>query len=365
MDTLVANAADVDVAAQTIWLPLSHLDLPADARTHNPDKLTELADDIKRNGQLQEIVVTPLANGRFEIIAGAGRFQAARQLGWEKIRCLVREGLSEFDRLHITFSENEEREDVSPLYQAAVLDKMRGAGNLTQEKLADKLGKTRVGVQQYLSLMALPDLIRGDVNRFTFLGLAHFLQLLRLSRPVDQIKLAQDASKGEWSVRELKAKVDQILGPTPGTKRKAAPLEDPFATLWSNLQKDPALPPGSWEVKYHAGGTWTFAVHTHGEKPLDKLGAWFRMGANAIKGDKGGKSDNGDKGIELEPLTTPTTSTTIKTPAQNAETPESLLSEIQKTMPAEFAKQMAKQYKQITAAAKAANSAKSIPDQAK
>src|SRR5205814_410241 len=110
---------------------------------------------------------------------------------WDQIRGLVREGLSEFDRLHITFSENEEREDASPLYQAGLLQRMQDAGGLNQDQLAEKLGKSRPNVTQYLTLAGLDSGVQEKVNRFTNLGMAHLLQICRLKTPDDQVKLAE------------------------------------------------------------------------------------------------------------------------------------------------------------------------------
>src|SRR5688500_9453561 len=141
--------------SQTLMIPLEQIDLMPDAREHDPERLAALAEDMRRNGQLQEIIVTE-AGGRYLVLAGSGRTLAARQLGWETIRCGVRRELSAFEQLHITFSENEEREDISPLYQSSLLKKMQQAGNLTQQELSEKIGKSRQVIQQYLSLMDLP-----------------------------------------------------------------------------------------------------------------------------------------------------------------------------------------------------------------
>src|SRR5262245_40291322 len=136
-------------AQETMWIEINLIDLPSSSRQHDQDRINTLAQDMAKNGQLQEIVVTPKGD-RYEVVAGVGRLAAAKELQWDKIRCFVRPGLSDFDKLFITFSENEEREDVSPIYQASLLKKMKG--DMTQEQLADKIGKERGTISQYLMI---------------------------------------------------------------------------------------------------------------------------------------------------------------------------------------------------------------------
>src|SRR5688500_3748323 len=99
---------------ETAWIELAQIDLPANAREYQESELLSLVNNMSMHGQLQEIVVTPKNDGalpqRYEVVAGVGRTLAARQLGWDKIRCSIRTGLSQFEKLRITFSENEERE---------------------------------------------------------------------------------------------------------------------------------------------------------------------------------------------------------------------------------------------------------------
>src|SRR5258708_6104602 len=119
------NTRSIGEAAETRYIELSKIDIPENARPHNPEDLASLAANMGKEGQLQEIVVAAKGD-RFEVVAGVGRILVARQLNWEKMRCLVKDSLSDVDRLHITFAENEEREDVSPIYQAQLLQRMIG-----------------------------------------------------------------------------------------------------------------------------------------------------------------------------------------------------------------------------------------------
>jgi ParB/RepB/Spo0J family partition protein len=221
MDTLAA-------APTTRWIDLSLIDIPKNARPHRPEDLESLAQDMAKEGQLQEIVVVAQGD-RFEVVAGVGRTLAAQNLKWDKIRCFVKDSLSEFDRLHITFSENEEREDASPLYQAQLLKRMQEAGQFkTQDDLADKIGKSRGSITQYLVISRLEPQVQESVNRLTSLGMRHLLEICRLKTPEEQIALAKEASEKELSVKKLKAMVDKKVAPIAKSKQDAP---DPRATI--------------------------------------------------------------------------------------------------------------------------------------
>lgn len=230
-------------------IPLNRIDLPPDARVHEPADIESLAADMRLNEQLQEIVVTPTGNKRYVVVAGVGRTLAARKLKWKTIRALVREGLTAFDRFHITFSENEERDNVSPLYQAYLLGQMREQGKLTQEALAKRLGKTRASIGQYLALLSLSPEIRANANRFASLGLAHFLQIIRIESQSAQDRLLRIAVTESLSVPELRRRVDRLLKtPAKGKGKKSLPawrvtdepeLGDSLGRVTAQLSFDP------------------------------------------------------------------------------------------------------------------------------
>jgi ParB/RepB/Spo0J family partition protein len=233
--------------ADVVWLDLNLIGLPEEARTHDPDKLESLAADLKVDGQLQEIVVTPrnagnaqrnaegtenalpiaqVAMPRYEVVAGVGRVLAARKLGWEKIRALVKEGLSEFDKARITYAENEEREDADPFYQASQLDKMMKAKSWSQNQLAESLGTAKGSVNNYLGLLSLDPQVAEAVKRLTA-PIGQLIQLMRLTDPKEQLKLAQECHDKDLSVRQLKGLVDKKLGSTePKAKKTQEPLPD-------------------------------------------------------------------------------------------------------------------------------------------
>lgn len=283
-------------------IDLALIDLPKDARPHSPEDLSALTRDMKINGQLQEIIVASSTSSstspvRYLVVAGVGRTLAARALGWKQIRAFVKEGLSEFDRLHLTFSENEAREDVRPLYQAYLLKKMMETEDLTQEKLAVKIGISRGFVSQYLMISGLRQNVQEIATRVAKLTLAHFLQLCRLSDPKLQIEFIQSTQKNDWSASQLKKEIDKALGAkkkaisspkSPGIfqmmdnyhARKAAEKvalekEDPLAGYWGAMKADKKLKTLDWDVEY-IDGKWFFRVDASNQKAEEAMARWFK-----------------------------------------------------------------------------------------
>ncbi len=160
---------------------------------------------------------------RFELVAGKGRVEAARALGWERIWADVMPGLSKSQKLMITLSENNEREDVSPFYTAQLFKMIMDLENLDQSGLAQKLGKDRTLVAKYLSLANAPHELQQMVNRplvdgrasaglgggRSTLGLSHCLEIMKAVSPEDQRKLAEDCHQKKLSVKALRTRVRQ------------------------------------------------------------------------------------------------------------------------------------------------------------
>jgi ParB family chromosome partitioning protein len=312
-----------------------------------------LAESMKQEGLLNPVVVRQ-AGETFELISGERRLRAAKSLGWDAIEAKVITVTSEAEAAAKGLVENLQREDLNPIEEAEGFKDLQGLNDShwTQDRIADVVGKDRTYISRSLTLLSLPDAVKEDVRRRT-LERGHAIELLRINNANSQVGMANKTVKGGWSVRDLRVAIDALLNKASSSRAThVVPAEDPFATLWSNLHKDPAVPAKTWEVKYHRGGTWTFAVHTGGEKPLEKLAAWAEMivkgtGRNDMRIAECGMRDKDDS-INKGPLP----NSELRIPHSASPSPEALLSEIQKTMPPEFAAQMAKQYAAITAKAK-------------
>ena len=198
------------MADEIRWLDISQIDLPTRGRQHNPDRIAELAGDMAKNGQLQDIIVMPKGDGRFDVVAGRGRYLAAKRLKWDKIQCLVKENLSELDRVLLMISENDEREDTSPIDRGLSYIWAMEAGDLTQGALATKLGKTQGYISQYVAAAQLPEPVRKIINRL-IIGITHINLIARLPTPEAQIAIAEKCQKEDLSVKQLENIVNNAL----------------------------------------------------------------------------------------------------------------------------------------------------------
>ena len=191
-------------------------------RDMDPSALEELANAIKVQGVMQPIVVRPIGGGRFEIIAGERRWRASQQAGLDKIPAMVREVPDEA-AIAMALIENIQREDLNPIEEAVALQRLQQEFELTQQQVADAVGKSRVTITNLLRLIALPEEIKtllahGDLE------MGHARALLGL--PLEQqVEGARHVVARGLTVRQTEALVRQWLNSKdkPAEKAKADP----------------------------------------------------------------------------------------------------------------------------------------------
>lgn len=212
-------------------------------RDMDPQALEELAQSIRAQGVMQPIVVRPIAGDRYEIIAGERRWRAAQQAGLDSIPAVIRDVPDEA-AIAMALIENIQREDLNPIEEAIALQRLQQEFELTQQQVADAVGKSRVTITNLLRLMALPDdvkllLERGDLE------MGHARALLGL--PADeQTEAARQVVARGLTVRQTEALVRQWLNPRrePGDTRRDPDID--------RLQQDLAERLGA-EVKIQHG----------------------------------------------------------------------------------------------------------------
>ena len=177
-------------------------------RDMDPTALEELAQPIKAQGLMQPIVVRPVDDGRFEIIAGERRWRATQQAGLDKISALVRE-IPDEAAIAMALIENIQREDLNPIDEAFALQRLQQEFQLTQQQVADAVGKSRVTVTNLLRLTALPEEIKTLLSHGD-LEMGHARALLGL--PQDrQVEAARHVVARGLTVRQTEALVRQWL----------------------------------------------------------------------------------------------------------------------------------------------------------
>ena len=168
-------------------------------RTFNEEALKELAASIQAVGVLQPIIVAP-SGERFTIIAGERRYRASRLAGLDEIPAIVRDWDSQ-KHLEVALIENLQRDDLNPVEEAMGVRQLMDESGLTQEKVAERLGKSRPAVANLLRLLNLPDSVK-EMLREGKLSAGHARALVTVD-PKRQVQLANLTVQQGWSVRQL------------------------------------------------------------------------------------------------------------------------------------------------------------------
>ena len=188
-------------------------------RTHMDDeRIEDLARSIRANGIIQPIVVRRAATG-YEIIAGERRWRAAQRAGLMKVPVVVRE-IPEDRLLAVALIENIQREDLNPIEEAVAYRRLSDEFHLTQEQIADAVGKDRSSIANYVRLLRLPQEVRASVSS-NALSMGHARALLALTDEAAQLRVARDVLNRSLSVRETEALVKKATAPETPKAEKA------------------------------------------------------------------------------------------------------------------------------------------------
>jgi ParB family transcriptional regulator, chromosome partitioning protein len=189
-------------------IPLDRIEPnPAQPRTYfDTDALHELANSIREHGVLQPILVRPLGENRYQLVAGERRWRASKEAGLTSIQALVEE-IDDDTALEIAIIENLQREDLSPLEEATMYDRMIHEHGYSIRKLADKLGKDKGYLENRLRLANAPEEIRELVSLRKD-TLSHAYELLKVDDPKKRRRLAGQVASGELSLVKLREKIE-------------------------------------------------------------------------------------------------------------------------------------------------------------
>lgn len=171
------------------------------------EALNELADSIRVHGVIQPIVVQPLPDNFYQIVAGERRWRAAQRAGLMRLPAVVRESALD-SSLEIALIENLQREDLNPIEEAQAYEKLIADFGLTQEEVARRVGKSRAAIANMLRLLRLPPEVQQWIseNRLTT---GHAKALLSLSDLGAVVDLAKKIIQGSFSVRQAEMMVSR------------------------------------------------------------------------------------------------------------------------------------------------------------
>jgi ParB/RepB/Spo0J family partition protein len=172
----------------------------------NQETLDELAASIREHGVLQPILVRPSGPNTYQLIAGERRWRASKQAGLDTIPALIEE-IDDDTALEISIIENLQREDISPLDEAAMYDRMVTEHGYSIRKLADKLGKDKGYVENRLRLADAPEEVRELVSLRKD-TLSHAYELMKVQDPKRRRRLADQVARGELTLIRLRDKIE-------------------------------------------------------------------------------------------------------------------------------------------------------------
>jgi ParB family chromosome partitioning protein len=185
---------------------------PFQTRTRfDEEALQELAQSIAATGVVQPIVVRALGSGKFQLIAGERRLLASKKAGKATIPAIVRE-VSDEQAMEMTIVENLQRADLNPMEQARAYERLGRDFKMTQEQMAQRTGKERASVANFLRLLRLPEAVQQKVEGGE-LSFGHARALLALESPEQMTAAAQKVNALSMSVRQTESYVKNLLDP--------------------------------------------------------------------------------------------------------------------------------------------------------
>ena len=192
---------DTDLLRPNKFQPRTHMD---------DDRIEDLSRSIRANGIIQPIIVRKIEKG-YEIIAGERRWRAAQRAGLLKVPVVVRD-IPEEKLLAVALIENIQREDLNPIEEAVAYRRLSDEFHLTQEQIAEAVGKDRSSIANYVRLLRLPSEVRAHVAS-NALSMGHARAMLALNDENAQLRVARDIVARGLSVRETEALVKKAGEP--------------------------------------------------------------------------------------------------------------------------------------------------------
>ncbi|MFJ7828182.1 nucleoid occlusion protein [Psychrobacillus sp. NPDC096623] len=182
------------------------------------DKIEELARTIHTHGVIQPIIIRKMDDEKYEIIAGERRFRAMTKLKWAEVPAIIR-NLSDKETASIALIENLQREELTAIEEAVAYQKLLKLHELTQEALAQRLGKGQSTVANKLRLLKLPQEVQEAIMKKE-LSERHARALMPIKEIETQIDLMNMAIEKQWNVKQLEEKVNEIINPPEKNEKK-------------------------------------------------------------------------------------------------------------------------------------------------
>lgn len=230
------------------------------------EAIVSLADSIRQHGVLQPILVRPLPTGGYQIVAGERRWRAARMVGLSEVPVLIKE-MSDFETMQVALIENLQREDLNPIEEALGYEKLMSKYSMTQEQVAEAMGKSRPAIANSLRLLKLDDETKEMVKSGD-LSAGHAKALVGIEDLKLRLELAKKAVSDKLSVRQLE-KIISTGEKKFGKSQTSIRYANPYAT-----ELEVALRSAfgqKTEVSSRADGSYTIKIKIKNKEELDEF----------------------------------------------------------------------------------------------
>jgi ParB family chromosome partitioning protein len=250
------------------------VDVPVAAITRNPmqprgsldpDAMAELAASIREHGLIQPLVVTQQGPERYQLIAGERRWQAARIAGLATVPVIIKEATPQ-QMLELALVENIQRADLNPLEEAAAYHHLVDEFGLTQEQVAERVGKSRVAVTNTMRLLRLPPQVQGAVVDGT-IHEGHARALLALPTPEAQLAALRTVVARALSVRQTEELVRRLKA-----ERRESKPKQPLSPELQALEEDFRSRLGTKvQLFRNRKGRGRLVIHFYNQEDLEAL----------------------------------------------------------------------------------------------
>jgi len=231
------------------------------------EALTELSDSIRELGVVQPITLREMPGGRYQIVAGERRYRASKLAGLSKIPAYVK-SVDDRAMLEMALVENIQREDLNAIEIALCYQNLMDCCKCTQEQLADRVGKKRATVTNYLRLLKLPAEVQLGIKDKK-IDMGHARALVSVDNPITMIRLYEETVQNGYSVRKLEEIIHKRMNPSD---KKPVATNNDYKPLCDNLSQ---LLSTSVSIVRNAQGKGCVKLAFSSDAELEKLLAVF------------------------------------------------------------------------------------------
>ncbi len=267
----VATPEQRGASADIMLIPIDQIEPnPFQPRTSfDEESLEELADSIKSLGLIQPITVRRKAGSGYQIISGERRYRASKLAGLAEMPAYIRE-TDDHGMLEMAIVENIQRKDLDPIEVALSFQRLIEECDLTQEQMAERVGKKRASVTNYLRLLKLPDKIQHDL-KVGLISMGHAKVLLSVEDSAIQEKLCDLVVKEGMTVRQLEDKIRELSGEEKKPKKPSTSSQDlpeDYCKVLDILGKHFS---GNISLKRSAAGKGSMTIHFNSDEEMTRF----------------------------------------------------------------------------------------------